>query len=143
MITPSSRVPLYRAIADDLRNKIQSGEYDRHGLPSERDLQATYGVSKYTILAALRVLVEEGLVSKQAGARTRVRETPVMARVRVDLTGREVGARGATETEAEHYAIPIGFPMLILVEVTPNPDGTLEELELDAWPADRTRLQAG
>lgn len=132
---------MYRQIADELRHQIAAGDYDRGGLPSEKDLVSTYGTSNATIRAALRELIAQGLILKRAGARTQVRHTPEMARVEVDLAGREVGGRGASEAEAAQYGIPLGSPMLILIEVTRLPDGTVQELEIDAWPADRTRLR--
>jgi len=141
VITSPSDRPLYKRIADELREQIAAGQYRQAGLPAEKDLQHVYGASNRTIRAALAELVRDGLVVKQGGTRTRVRETPIMARIRVDLEGREIGGRGATEAEAAEYRVPVGAPMLTLYDVRELPDGSVEAVEVEAWPADRTRLR--
>jgi DNA-binding GntR family transcriptional regulator len=64
-----------------------------------------------------------------------------MARVRVDMDGREIGARGATEAEAAEHGVAVGAPMLVLYDVQEMADGSVQALEVEAWPADRTRLR--
>jgi GntR family transcriptional regulator len=58
----------YRTIADDLRSRIEAGEF-RAGrlLPSESDLSVTYDVSRVTIRKALELLRGEGLVDSRQG----------------------------------------------------------------------------
>ncbi len=59
---------LAELIADDLRNKILTGELsDGDSLPRQEDLLATYGVSKPSLREALRILESEGLVSVRRG----------------------------------------------------------------------------
>jgi GntR family transcriptional regulator len=56
----------YRQIADDLREKIESGEL--HGqLPTRAQLAEQYGVADMTIGRALQVLKDEGLIESVAG----------------------------------------------------------------------------
>lgn len=51
----------FEAVADDLRVQIQSGDLPVGKLlPSERELQEVYGVSRSTLRRALSVLVESG-----------------------------------------------------------------------------------
>ncbi len=52
----------YRRVADDLRNKINSGEIAGQ-LPSRARLAEEYGVADMTIGRALRVLKDEGSCS--------------------------------------------------------------------------------
>jgi GntR family transcriptional regulator len=67
--------PLYRRIADDLREQIRTGAYLPGGrLPSEPDLMDAYGASRNTIRLALAALVNEGLVATEHGRGTFVRE---------------------------------------------------------------------
>lgn len=66
-LAPSAR---YVAVATALRAAIATGTY-RPGsaLPSERELMSTHGISRGTARAAMRVLIDEGLVSIRRGAR--------------------------------------------------------------------------
>lgn len=58
----------YKAIAADLRGKIESGEL-RPGeqVPSASAICETYGVSRNTALRALGVLQDEGLIRVEQG----------------------------------------------------------------------------
>lgn len=64
----------YEAIAQELREKIHSGEY-RSGeqLPLEKEMCDHYGVSRITIRRAVDELVKNGLVIKRRGAGTFVK----------------------------------------------------------------------
>lgn len=63
--------PLYEQLAAVLRQVIQSGDIQpRDLLPSESQLQQTYGVSRGTIRRALEILKAEGLVVTIAGRGT-------------------------------------------------------------------------
>jgi GntR family transcriptional regulator len=68
-------VPRYQQIADDLRAKIERGEYARGSqLPTEKELRLRYGASRNTVRDAIRVVVNLGLVRTQAGRGTFVAE---------------------------------------------------------------------
>ena len=63
------RRPRYQIIADDLINKITSNRISVGSrLPSEKELCSHYGVSRYTVREALRVIKEMGLVSIRRGS---------------------------------------------------------------------------
>ncbi|WP_125712906.1 GntR family transcriptional regulator [Companilactobacillus kedongensis] len=67
------RIILYQQVADDLKRKILSGEYDVGDfLPTETELERIYSVSKITVRNAIKVLVSEGYVEKQSGKGTTV-----------------------------------------------------------------------
>ena len=67
------RRPRYQIIADDLINKITSNRISVGSrLPSEKELCSHYGVSRYTVREALRVIKEMGLVSIRRGSGTKV-----------------------------------------------------------------------
>lgn len=65
----------YRRVADDLRDKINSGEIAGQ-LPSRAQLAEHYGVADMTIGRALRVLKDEGLVFGVPGLGVFVKESP-------------------------------------------------------------------
>ena len=58
----------YRAIADDLRRRVEQGEFAAGRLlPSESELSASYAASRITIRKALDLLRDEGLVDARQG----------------------------------------------------------------------------
>ena len=58
----------YRAIADDLRQRVAAGEFAAGRLlPSESELSESYAASRITVRKALEVLREEGLVDARQG----------------------------------------------------------------------------
>jgi DNA-binding FadR family transcriptional regulator len=63
------------AISADLRERILTGEWAAtHVLPNERDLAQAYGVARNTLRKALDDLEAEGLVRRQVGRGTELRE---------------------------------------------------------------------
>jgi GntR family transcriptional regulator, transcriptional repressor for pyruvate dehydrogenase complex len=75
--TQIERSPLYRQVAEQIREVILSGGLaPGHNLPTERELSETFGVSRASIREALRHLEAQGLVSANgnSGARTVVSE---------------------------------------------------------------------
>lgn len=64
---------LYQDISDDLKTKIFQGVYPIGTLiPTEVELEESYGVSKITIRNAINLLVNEGYLEKQSGKGTTV-----------------------------------------------------------------------
>ena len=65
MINPTSAVPLYVQVADDLRRRIEMGEFSESGvLPSENGFCEEYEVSRATIRKAtclIRVMAKAHL----------------------------------------------------------------------------------
>jgi GntR family transcriptional regulator len=58
----------YRAIADDLRSRVEAGELAAGGLlPSEAELSSRYDASRVTVRRALELLREEGLLESRQG----------------------------------------------------------------------------
>lgn len=65
--------PRYRQVAQTLISEIRSGRYPVGDLmPTEMDLCAQFGASRFTVREAIKQLVELGLVSRQAGVGTKV-----------------------------------------------------------------------
>jgi GntR family transcriptional regulator len=63
--------PRYRQLADDLRAQIAQGVYKEGDLlPTELELCAGHNVSRHTARDALRILTEDGLITRRRGAGT-------------------------------------------------------------------------
>jgi GntR family transcriptional regulator, arabinose operon transcriptional repressor len=90
-----NRQPKYKVVFDSLKDSIASGEY-RSGdrLPSEGSLQRKFGVSRMTVVKAVRDLQQLGLVVRRAGSGTYVSIDPA---VRGCLFGLLIPELGATE----------------------------------------------
>jgi GntR family transcriptional regulator len=68
----------YRAIADELRGRVESGDLAAGALlPSESELSAAYGVSRVTVRKALELLRDEGLIDARQGFGWFVATAPV------------------------------------------------------------------
>jgi GntR family transcriptional regulator len=88
-------LPLHEQVAAEIRRAIAEGE-TRPGerLPPAGDLAAVLGVNRNTVLRALRVLRDEGLLDFRRGRGVRVSGTPpqgallVRARELVELARR-------------------------------------------------------
>ena len=68
--------PLYYQIREDIREKINSGEYPPNSMiPSEAELCEFYGVSRVTVRRAILDLAQEGLLNRGKGKGTFVSES--------------------------------------------------------------------
>lgn len=80
-VSPDARdllgpLPIYHKIFIVLREKILQGEFSRDmPIPGEMALSRMYNVSRVTIRRALQKLEEEGLISREPGRGTYVRDT--------------------------------------------------------------------
>jgi GntR family transcriptional regulator len=54
--------PAYRQLASILTRRIEAGEWRAGPLPSVKALQRDYGVGRDTVLHALRLLRQDGLI---------------------------------------------------------------------------------
>jgi GntR family transcriptional regulator len=131
-IDPSSDRPVYRQIADQLRDAIREGRYPEGSLlPSESGLADTYGVTRMTARQAVEVLKTEGLVRSEHGRGVFVRQRPTirrLARNRFGRAYRETG-KGAYDVEMRQLGL---VPRTELVEVGPvvPPEDAAKRLEL-------------
>jgi GntR family transcriptional regulator len=63
--------PMYVKIAEDLRERIESGALERgHQLPTELELRAQYNASRNTVRDAIKRLMDQGLVETRPGQGT-------------------------------------------------------------------------
>ena len=85
----SSDRPVYRQIADQLRNTITRGEFTPGAkLPSERVLMDRYQTSRVTVRQAIAVLGAEGLIDVEHGRGVFVRSRPPLRRLGRERLGR-------------------------------------------------------
>jgi GntR family transcriptional regulator len=93
--------PLYRQIADALRQKIESGEYEPGTqLPTEDELITEYRMSRNTVRAAIKELATAGLVETRHGIGTFVPEVvlPIVTSLTADLHADRGGGEGLVYT---------------------------------------------
>jgi GntR family transcriptional regulator len=95
--------PMYRRIAEDLRQKIESGDLG-HGtqLPTELELREQYDASRNTVRDAIKWLINRGLVETRPGQGTFVVEMidPFVTTLSVPDTGGVEGVSYASEVTA-------------------------------------------
>ena len=88
--------PMYREIADQLRQQIEVGEFEAgKQLPTEQDLQKLYSASRNTIRDAIKQLITLGLVETRPGQGTFV--LPKIDPFVTTLTGDPSEGRGGGE----------------------------------------------
>ncbi len=92
----------YEAIADQLRSRIESGELaPGDKVPGEKELIATYKVSRDTAWKALQILRDEGLTESRQGAPTRVRKFQRIVRPANKRLSKEVWGSGKSMWTAD------------------------------------------
>ncbi|BEI24942.1 GntR family transcriptional regulator [Vibrio fluvialis] len=73
-----ARLPMYRQIADAIREKISSGEYKvGEALPTEAQLREEFSVSRVTVRQAIKLLVENEELESVQGSGTYVKANKV------------------------------------------------------------------
>ncbi|HWD24017.1 MAG TPA: GntR family transcriptional regulator [Acidimicrobiales bacterium] len=98
-IDPSEPSPLYEQVAAEIRRAIADGEAKSgERMPLAKDLATVLGVNQNTVLRALRLLRDEGLLEFRRGHGITVAGTPergaVLAKVRELVAfGRRQGYR--------------------------------------------------
>lgn len=114
MIDREADRALHRQLADLLREQIKSGDLPPGAqLPAEDYLAQTYGLSRTAIRRAIELLLNEGLVSKSKGRRTRVREERQREVVQLHA-GDSVDTRMPTEDERREMRLPVGEPVFVV-----------------------------
>jgi GntR family transcriptional regulator len=114
--------PVFRQIADHLRDAIRSGrlgENDR--IPSETRMVEHYGVARMTVRHAISLLAAEGLVLAEHGRGVFVRPRPPVRRLAADRFARRNREQGkaAFIAEAEQAGAAPGVDSLMIREERP------------------------
>lgn len=135
-VDANARMPLYHQVEVAIRERISSGAWaPGTQIPTEDQLCEQFRVSRVTIRHALRNLVAQGLLERERGRGTFVRDTTLTA-----------GARGLTSFSAEMEALGLkpGARTLSATVMPASPEvaGALELLEGERVVAIR-RLRTG
>jgi GntR family transcriptional regulator len=78
-VDKQSHIPIYIQLSDQIRSAIQRGEIAiADQLPSETELARRFAVSPMTVRHGLQILVHEGVLQRERGKGTFVRQQPVM-----------------------------------------------------------------
>lgn len=112
-------VRTFRSVAQDLRRRIDSGEWPpRSRLPSEASLWTEYQVARDTLRRAKQVLCSAGLVELRP-AGTYTCELPEV-RVQAVSAGARIAGRMPSAEECAEQGIPEGVPVFVVTD----PDGS-------------------
>lgn len=133
-LDPASHRPVYRQIADHLRAEISNGRLgEGDQLPSEAQIMEHYGVARMTVRNAIKVLVDEALVTAEHGRGVYVRRRPPVRRLASDRFARRhrKGGKAAFLTEAEQVGSSPTVDRIVVSEAVPPADAA-ERLRLDA-----------
>lgn len=74
MVDRSSPIPLWAQLLSVLKQRIQSGEFQER-FPTDKELIASYGVSRQTVREAMRRLELDGMLTRQRGKGTKLLKT--------------------------------------------------------------------
>lgn len=124
-VDPASDRPVYKQIADHLREAIGRGRL-REGdqLPSEVQLMGHYAVARMTVRSALRVLQAEGLITAEHGRGVYVRARPPVRRLASDRFARRhrKAGKAAFLAESEQADATPAVDMIKVSEAAPPAD---------------------
>lgn len=138
---PMSSKPLYRQVADKLRQQIADGEFPPGSkLPSERDLCERFGAARNTVRMGLSVLITEGLISAGHGRGYEVRKNDVFVldasrHENLDFTSAEDGDSYSNEVKRAGRQPHQEFR----VQLWPAPADVAERLQVET--GERTVLR--
>lgn len=120
----SAKTPIWRAIADALRDDLAEGRYaPGDKLPTEAALAERFGVNRHTVRHGMSALIDEGLIRTRRGAgafvaaiptdyalgkRVRFHENLIAAGRRPEKRVLQIEERAATTGEADALAISPG-----------------------------------
>ena len=103
--------PKYAQVIDELRRRIESGEYPPGSLlPSEHQLSDEFQIARPTVVRALRVLRQDGWIETQQGKGSFVRGRPALAGLESQRTGEEALNRDESREPGELIEAAITVP---------------------------------
>ncbi|TDC55592.1 GntR family transcriptional regulator [Actinomadura sp. KC345] len=124
-LDPTSDRPVFKQIADHLREAIDSRELSPgEKLPSESQLIGHYDVARMTVRHALQILQSEGLTVAEHGKGVFVRSRPPVRRLASDRFARHHREEGkaAFIAEAEGAGVKPSVDSIQITEDKPSPD---------------------
>ena len=128
--------PMWKQIAEDLRQKIEAGEIGSAGqpLPTELELQAEYSASRNTVRDAIKWLVTRGMVYTRSGQGTFVAQKidPFVTRLSTEIAptvSHDATARYSSEVASRSRRPTVSVPRIEIQRAA-------------GLPADELRLHA-
>lgn len=114
---PAAALALYEQVKVFITRKIQDGTWPAgHRLPSEQELVTQFGISRMTVNRALRELVEQGRVVRQAGVGSFVAEDkPVSTLLQISNIESDIRSRGHSYSYALLSAKRVAVPTEVAV----------------------------
>lgn len=113
-IDPTADRPVYKQVADDIRDQIRLGALTPGAqLPAEPRIAEEYGVGANTVRSALAVLRAERLIVTEHGTGSRVREQEERADVTIP-PGARVTIRPADVDECRRFGLAPGDPVVVI-----------------------------
>ncbi|MCH3922077.1 GntR family transcriptional regulator [Limosilactobacillus sp.] len=103
--------PVYIKIHNQLRENIESGRWTvGQKIPAERELAASFDVSRMTLRQAIQALVDEGILERRVGSGTFVANRKVQEKMSGVTSFTEMmqaaGKRPSSRTISYHLTIP-------------------------------------
>ncbi len=112
-----ARLPMYRKIADEIREKISSGEYKvGEALPTEAQLREEFSVSRVTVRQALKLLIENDELESVQGSGTYVKENKVNYDIYHQSSFDEKWAHLDVKTHSDVIAFEISTASITMAE---------------------------
>ncbi|MGB5445296.1 MAG: GntR family transcriptional regulator [Psychromonas sp.] len=112
-----AKIPLYRQIADTIREKIRNGEFKvGEALPTEAELRNDFSVSRVTVRQALKLLVENEELESVQGSGTYVKESKVNYDIYQQSTFNEKWAHLNMATHSDVMTFEITLPSITIAE---------------------------
>jgi DNA-binding GntR family transcriptional regulator len=112
MIDPRADRPIYRQLADLLRDDIATGRLEEGAsLPSESALMQTHDLGRPAVRQALQILRVEGLINTQRGRPSYVRRRPQRRTILIKA-GDQALSRMPIDQERKDLGIDMGVPMI-------------------------------
>ncbi|MGX2995183.1 GntR family transcriptional regulator [Streptomyces sp. JNUCC 64] len=118
-------LPKYEQIAAEIRGRIVRGELNAgDSLPSEREMTDRWSVSRPTIVRALQVLRQEGLIASRQGVGTTVQPRVPLAR--------SAGERYQTAVATGNIYTAGEYAEILVAELTEAPEHVATALGVEA-----------
>jgi GntR family transcriptional regulator len=124
-IDPASDRAVYKQIADHLRAAVAKGRLGPGDqLPSEAQLMEHYGVARMTVRNALRLLLDEGLITAEHGRGVYVRSRPPVRRLASDRFAQRhrKDGKAAFTVESEQAGATALVDLIKVTEARPSAD---------------------
>lgn len=112
-----ARLPMYRQIADAIREKIGEGEYKvGEALPTEAQLREVFSVSRVTVRQALKLLIENGELESVQGSGTYVKSNRINYDIYQQSSFNEKWSHLNVATHSDVLSFEITLPGLAMAE---------------------------